>query len=355
MISPARTSNDTSSTAGTPRASTTDIPRTVSTSSVGFAGVWSMRSSTSRPTIIAGDVGLAQAGGGQRADGAPVPDHRDLVGDRQHLAQLVRDEQHGAAPAGELADDDEEVVDLAGREHGRRLVEDEQPGVVASALSTSTRWRRPTDRVDTLAAGSTCSPKRSLSSRTRCSISGTSREPWRVVSSRPRKTLAATVSEPTSLKCWWTMPMPRASLLRGRDRRLGCRRRRIVARSPAAPSRRSSSSGWSCRRRSPRPGRGSRPGSHRERDAVVGDLRTVGLGDVPQLEQRGGHGDADLFRDGSREPWAGPRDAMGGPGPGAPAHSTRRGGSTPEVLTAGPSGPGPSRWPPGWRSRRPWP
>ena len=40
---------------------------------------------------------LGLLGGGRRAHDAPVAQHGDLVGEREHLAQEVRDEQHRAA------------------------------------------------------------------------------------------------------------------------------------------------------------------------------------------------------------------------------------------------------------------
>ena len=52
--------------------------------------------------------------------------HRDAVGHREDLAQLVGDEDECLALAAELADDREQLVDLLRREHRGRLVEDEQ-------------------------------------------------------------------------------------------------------------------------------------------------------------------------------------------------------------------------------------
>jgi hypothetical protein len=53
------------------------------------------------------------------------PQHRHPVGDLEHLAQLVRDEDHGHALARERAEDLEQLGRLLGGEDGRRLVQDE--------------------------------------------------------------------------------------------------------------------------------------------------------------------------------------------------------------------------------------
>src|SRR2546428_5514065 len=50
----------------------------------------------------------------------------DAVGHREHLTKLVRDQDERLALRAERADDLEELVDLLRRQHGRRLVEDEQ-------------------------------------------------------------------------------------------------------------------------------------------------------------------------------------------------------------------------------------
>ena len=52
-------------------------------------------------------------------------EHTDPVGDLEHLVQLVADEDHGHAFADERAEDLEELSRLLRRQHGRRLVEDQ--------------------------------------------------------------------------------------------------------------------------------------------------------------------------------------------------------------------------------------
>jgi hypothetical protein len=75
--------------------------------------------------------GLAGIG---RADHLAPADHRDPVGDRQHLAQLVGDEDDRLALVGEALDHLEELVDLAGRQDGRGLVEDQDRRVAEQGL-----------------------------------------------------------------------------------------------------------------------------------------------------------------------------------------------------------------------------
>ncbi len=73
-------------------------------------------------------LGELLGGGGLRVGGADrgaAPDDGDVVGDLQHLAQLVRDEDDGQALGLELAQVVEECVHLLRHEHCGRLVEDE--------------------------------------------------------------------------------------------------------------------------------------------------------------------------------------------------------------------------------------
>ena len=60
-----------------------------------------------------------------RGDRGAPPDHGDLVGDREHLVELVRDEDDGEALGLELAQVVEELVDLLRHQHGGRLVQDQ--------------------------------------------------------------------------------------------------------------------------------------------------------------------------------------------------------------------------------------
>src|SRR6185503_1161401 len=118
-----------------------------------------------RPSIRQGletrdlQYGEARSGGLARADVMKLaPDHRlcdltrvrvlrdelsgvlsrtqngDAVGDREHLTELVRDEDQGLAFVAKLPDDREELVDLLRCEHRGRLVEDEQLGAAIKHL-----------------------------------------------------------------------------------------------------------------------------------------------------------------------------------------------------------------------------
>jgi hypothetical protein len=75
--------------------------------------------------------GLARVG---LADHPAPAQHDDAVGDREHLAQLVGDEDDGLPLVDQAADDREEVVDLTRREHRGRLVEDQHVGFAVQRL-----------------------------------------------------------------------------------------------------------------------------------------------------------------------------------------------------------------------------
>jgi hypothetical protein len=106
------------------------------------------------------------------ADDGALAQHVDPVGHREHLAQLVRDEDDRRARGRELLHDTEQLVGLLRREHRGRLVEDEQVDPAAeSALRISTRCWVPTGRSSISASGSTaarawptgCAPSRGRS------------------------------------------------------------------------------------------------------------------------------------------------------------------------------------------------
>ena len=81
-----------------------------------------------------GQVVLVGLGRLALADDPAAPDDRDPVGDLEHLVQLVADEHDAVALAGEPSQDREDLVGLLGRQHGRGLVEDEDPGVAVERL-----------------------------------------------------------------------------------------------------------------------------------------------------------------------------------------------------------------------------
>jgi len=78
------------------------------------------------------------------------------------------------------------------------------------ALMISTRCCTPTGSSPTSLSGSTCSPNRSERSRTFSAALRRLSTPGREVCSWPSITFSATVKTGTSMKCWWTMPMPAA-------------------------------------------------------------------------------------------------------------------------------------------------
>ena len=117
-ISPARTSNDTSRTAGRPRSSSTDTWSTVRSVSPGSDGFFSTLRRTSRPTMRRASWPRV-APSRNRVDLLPAPQDGNPVGDLEHLVQLVRDEDHRHPLAREVAQDPEELEGLL-RESARR-------------------------------------------------------------------------------------------------------------------------------------------------------------------------------------------------------------------------------------------
>ncbi len=80
--------------------------------------------------------GQLGVGGGRRplADHLAAPDHRDAVGDGLHLLELVRDEDDGPAARAQLSHDPEQVLGLAGSQHRGRLVQDQHAGLAQQRL-----------------------------------------------------------------------------------------------------------------------------------------------------------------------------------------------------------------------------
>jgi hypothetical protein len=75
------------------------------------------------------ELGLCLLGGGRGAHDAPVAQNRHRRGEAQHLAQVVRDEQHRRAVGLERADDLVQLLLLRAAEGGRRLVHHDQLGL----------------------------------------------------------------------------------------------------------------------------------------------------------------------------------------------------------------------------------
>ena len=76
---------------------------------------------------------LVGLGGVDRADLAGVAHHGDAVGNLDDFLELVRDEDDGLAAINQVADGREQVLRLAGRQHGGRLVEDQDLGAAVRA------------------------------------------------------------------------------------------------------------------------------------------------------------------------------------------------------------------------------
>ena len=145
------------------------------------------------------------------ADDTATPDHRDPVGDLEHLVQLVADEDDAVTLGGEPAQDGEDLLGLLGREDRRRLVEDEDPRLAVEGLEDLDPLL-PSDR-QAADLGVRVDLEAEPLDRARgsaCWASRWSRKTGLAIVSSPRRMFSATVRTGTSMKCWWTMLMPRA-------------------------------------------------------------------------------------------------------------------------------------------------
>ena len=95
-----------------------------------FGNIWVI----SRPTIMLDDVVAGDVGGGVLADEVAVAKHRHLVGDLEQLVHLVGDVDDALALRLQRTDDLEEMLDLALGQRRRRLVHDENVGIVGDRL-----------------------------------------------------------------------------------------------------------------------------------------------------------------------------------------------------------------------------
>ena len=89
---------------------------------------------SSLPTISSASFARLTSPGFTSATVVPAADDGDVVGDRQHLVELVRDEDDGGTVVDELAEVGEQLVDLLRHEHGGRLVEDEDASAAVQHL-----------------------------------------------------------------------------------------------------------------------------------------------------------------------------------------------------------------------------
>ena len=186
------------------------------------------------------------------ADGGAAPHHGDVVGDREHLVELVGDEQDRVALGLELAQVVEERVDLLRHQHRGRLVEDDDLGAAVEHLEDLDPLPLADAEVldqlvgveaEAVGLGDLDGSSSRASSPMPCSFSA------------PRTTFSRTVRLSASMKCWKTMPMPCGDGVgrRGEGDLLAVDGRSCPRR--ASARRRGSSSASTCRRRSRRPAR----------------------------------------------------------------------------------------------------
>ncbi|GGX67946.1 hypothetical protein GCM10010510_10490 [Streptomyces anandii JCM 4720] len=101
---------------------------------VGDRGLGGLRGGELAADHHLGELAGGGLGGDGRAHGGAAPDDGDVVGDGEHLAELVGDEDDRQALGLQLAQVVEEGVDLLRDEHGGRLVEDEDAGAAVEDL-----------------------------------------------------------------------------------------------------------------------------------------------------------------------------------------------------------------------------
>ena len=182
----------------------------------------------------------------------------DLVGHRHDLAQLVGDQDDGAALRLEVAQDAEQMVGLLRRQHAGGLVQDQDVRAAEQGLEDldpllhahgQARHRRVEVDLEPVVA----LQRRDLGPGPLGALGQGE------AALGPSSRFSSTVNGSTSMKCWWTMPMPGPDrVLRALDR-AAPRRRPGSCRCRPGRSRRGCSSGSTCRRRSRRRCRGSCP------------------------------------------------------------------------------------------------
>ncbi len=166
---------------------------------------------SSEPTISsASSCGGDRRRVGDLGHGLAGADHGDRVGDGEHLVELVGDEDHGRALGREPAQAVEQLVDLLGHEHRGGLVEDQDPRAAVEHLEDLDPLALADAElldelvgvdVEAVAVGQLARSCRRASPKLIITP---------VVGSLPRTTFSRTVKLSASMKCWWTMPMPRS-------------------------------------------------------------------------------------------------------------------------------------------------
>ena len=148
------------------------------------------------------------------------------------------------------------MVGLGGRQHAGRLVEDQDVGAAVERLEDLDPLLQPDRQLADDRVGIDLEPVVALEPLQLGPRPGERRAASRAPPSAPSMTFSSTVNGSTSMKCWWTMPMPAAiaSCAAGDADRPG--RRRGSRRRRPGRSRRGSTSASTCRRRSRRRCRG---------------------------------------------------------------------------------------------------
>ena len=188
--------------------------RTSRRASPGFAARATGGGGGAAPSIRSDRLSLVSSRGSTWPAARPPRSTVQRVAERAHLVELVADVEDRAALGGELAQGREQPLHHLRRQHGRRLVENQQ---------LRARQQRPHD-LDALALadGQAATSRAGLEvhpvhagdagdSRATCARV---RDPSRRRSS-PSQTFSATVSVSNSAKCWNTMAMPSARACRG--------------------------------------------------------------------------------------------------------------------------------------------
>ena len=156
-----------------------------------------------------GECGLARARLRGADDLAPT-DHADPVTDGLHFAELVGDEDDRRALLLELAHDAHELVDLLRGQHRRRFVENQHLRVVGERLEDLDPLLDADGEILDEGIGVDGQVVATGQLTYQRGGGGTVEHAHARVCSRPSMTFSATVNTGTSMKCWWTIPIPAA-------------------------------------------------------------------------------------------------------------------------------------------------
>ena len=142
-------------------------------------------------------------------DVTAVAQDRRAVGDARDLVHAVRDVDDRDALGFEPAKEGEQFLDLAARERGRRLVEDEDADVARDRLDDFGQLALARRKIARLAPSDRCRRRASRRVRGRgAQRRRSSMKPSEAFISLLRKMFCATVSVGTRLISWKIMPMP---------------------------------------------------------------------------------------------------------------------------------------------------